>query len=70
MPVISVKQQQKTVFHVDKLSLYYLLHPVVHKHDSSNMFPSVATLPLSTLPFPYTSSPPPYLFLDLSSLLC
>ena len=23
-----------------------------------------------TLPFPYTSSPPPYLFPDLSSLLC
>ena len=33
------------------------------------MLPSVPTLPLSTLPFPYASSPPPYLILDLSSLL-
>ena len=34
------------------------------------MLPSVTTLQLSTLPFLYTSSPPPYLFPDLSSLLC
>ena len=26
-----------TVFHVDKLSLCYLLHPVIHKHDSYNI---------------------------------
>ena len=32
MQVISVK---KTVFHVDKLSLCYLLHPEIHKHDSN-----------------------------------
>ena len=34
MLVISVK---KTVFHVDKLSHCYLLHPVIHKHDSNNL---------------------------------
>ena len=28
---------KKTVYHVDKLSLYYLLHPVVHKHDFNNI---------------------------------
>ena len=28
---------KKNVFHVDKLSLYYLLHPVIHKHDSNNI---------------------------------
>ena len=32
--------------------------------------PSVPTLTLSILPFPYTPSPPPYLFHDLSSFLC
>ena len=26
---------KKTVYHVDKLSLCYLLHPVVHKHESN-----------------------------------
>ena len=26
-----------TVFYVDKLSLCYLLHPVIHKHDSNNL---------------------------------
>jgi len=26
-----------TVFHLDKLSLCYLLHPVIHKHDSNNI---------------------------------
>ena len=50
-----------TVFHVDKLSLCYLLHPVIHKHDSNN---------ISTNPFPYTFSPLPYLVHDLSSLFC
>ena len=34
------------------------------------MFPSVTTLPLSTHPFLYTFSPPPYHILDLSSLFC
>jgi len=34
------------------------------------MLPSVTTLPLSTHPFPYTFSPPPYLIHDLSSLFC
>ena len=28
---------KKTVYHVDKLSLYNLLHPVVHKHDSNSL---------------------------------
>ena len=27
---------KKNVYKVDKLSLYYLLHPVVHKHDFNN----------------------------------
>ena len=27
--------KKKTVFHVDKLSLCYLLHPVIQKHDSN-----------------------------------
>ena len=67
MQVISVKKI--TVFYVDKLSLYYLLHPVIHKHVS-NMLPSVPTLPLNTLPFPYTSLPSPYLFPDFCSMLC
>jgi len=34
------------------------------------MLPYVTTLPLSTHPFPYTFSPPPYLIHDLSSLFC
>ena len=34
------------------------------------MLPAVTTLPLSTHPFPYTFSPPPYLIHDLSSLSC
>jgi len=34
------------------------------------MLPSVTTLPLSTHPFPYPFSPPPYLIPDLSSLFC
>ena len=68
MQIISVK---KTVHHVDKLSLYYLLHPVVHKHDSNNLcYPLFQPLRLSILPFPYAPSPPPYLFPDLSSFLC
>ena len=33
MQVISVKKI--TVSHVDKLSLCYLLHPVIHKRDSN-----------------------------------
>ena len=27
----------KKMHHVDKLSLYYLHHPVVHKHDFNNL---------------------------------
>ena len=50
-----------TVFHVDKLSICYLLHPVIHKHDSNN---------ICTNPFPHTFSPLPYLVHDLSSLFC
>ena len=34
------------------------------------MLPSITTLPLSSHPFPYTCSPPPYLFPNLSSLFC
>ena len=34
------------------------------------MLPSVTTLLLSSHPFPYTCSPPPYLIPDLSSLFC
>ena len=34
------------------------------------MLPSVPTLTLSILPLPYTLSPPPYHFPDLSSFLC
>ena len=34
MQTIPVK---KTVYHVDKLSLYYLHHPVVHEHDFNNL---------------------------------
>ena len=34
------------------------------------MLPSVPTLTLSILPFPYTPSPPPNIFHDLSSFLC
>ena len=29
--------KKKTVYHVDKLSIYHLLHSVVHKHDSNNL---------------------------------
>ena len=29
---------KKTVYHVDKLSLYYLHHPVIHKHDINNLW--------------------------------
>ena len=35
MQVIPVKKI--TVFHVDKLNLCYLLHPVIHKHVSNNI---------------------------------
>ena len=28
---------KKNVYHVDKLNHYYLLRPVVHKHDSNNL---------------------------------
>ena len=62
MQVISVKKI--TVYHVDKLCLCYLLYPVVHNHDFNNMLPSVTTILLSTHPFPYTFSPPPYLIPD------
>ena len=31
--VMQVKGVKKTVYHVDKLSLYYLLHHVVQKYD-------------------------------------
>ena len=34
------------------------------------MLPTVPTLTLSILPFPYTPSPPPNIFHDLSSFLC
>ena len=34
------------------------------------MLPCAPTLTLSILPFPYTLSPPPYHFPDLSSFLC
>ena len=29
---------KKNVYHVDKLSLYYLLHPVFHKHDFNKFY--------------------------------
>ena len=67
--IMQFKSVKKTVFYVDKLSLYNLLRPVIHKHVS-NMLPSVPTLPLNTLPFPYTSLPSPYLFPDFCSMLC
>ena len=35
MQIISVKK--RPVFHVDKITYYYLPHPVVHKHDSKNI---------------------------------
>ena len=35
MQLIFVKKI--TAFHVDKLSLCYLLHLVIHKHDSNNV---------------------------------
>jgi len=35
LQIISVKKT--TEYHVDKLSLYYLLHPVFHKPDLNNL---------------------------------
>ena len=66
MQIISIKN---TVFHVDKLILYYLLHPVVHKHDS-NIICCPLLQPSRLVPslYPNTSSIPPYLILDSSSL--
>jgi len=39
-------------------------------HVDKLMLPSVPTLTLSILPFPYTPSPTPYHFPYLSSFLC
>ena len=64
MQIISVK---KTVY-VDKLNLYYLHRPVVHKHDFNNLcYPLFQPLSSLYLILPHL---PPYHFPDLSSSLC
>ena len=35
--IVMQKTEKITVFHVDKLSLCYLLNLVIHKHDSNNI---------------------------------
>ena len=54
MQVISVKNI--TVFHVDKLSLCYLLHPVIHNDSNNICYPLFQPFPLYffTLSLPYS----------------
>ena len=63
--------KKKTVYHVDKPSLYYLHHPVVHKHDFNNLcYPLLQ--PLRWVSSLYLILPHILLtnFPDLSSFLC
>ena len=59
------------MYHVDTLSLYYLHHPVVHKHDFYNLFyplfQPLRWVSSLSLILPHL---PPYHFPDLSSSLC
>ena len=69
MQVISVKKI--SVFHVDKVSLCYLIHPVIPKHDFNNIcYPLLQ--PFRWVPtFSFILfTPSPYLIRDLSSLFC
>ena len=70
MQVISVKKKI-SVFHVDKVSLCYLIHTVIHKHDFNNIcYPLLQ--PFRWVPtFSFILfTPSPYLIRDLSSLFC
>ena len=49
---------------LSNLSFYSSIY-LIHKHDSN-----IVCYPLSTHPFLYTFSPPPYLIHDSSSLFC
>ena len=54
--------KKKTVYLVDKLSIYYLLHPVVHKHDFNNIcYPLIQPLRwVSSFPLYHLTSSLPF----------
>ena len=41
---------KKNVYHVDKLNPYYLLHPVIHKHNFNDIYVTLCSNPSTEYP--------------------